>query len=85
MKQKTLDMHLVTCESYTCNYWECKLTFKTISKLKSHISETHKTQHQKKNTEILHNKVNRKNSEIIETGSYKAIYFFEWDTWKEIQ
>ena len=38
-----LELHLVTCEIYTCKDWKCKVTFKTISDLKTHINAKHKT------------------------------------------
>ena len=79
-----LDIHLVTCELYRCTYCLCNLNFKTISSLKTHVNEKHQTPHMKRNTDIMHAKIDRNNSEIISTRIYKANNFFEYPNWKEI-
>ena len=80
-----LELHLVTCEIYICKDRECKLTFKTITNLKSHINDEHKTQHQKRNTNILHAQISRHDSEIISTCTYTASNFFECKIFKHIK
>ena len=85
---KTLDKlktHLVTCEMFTCTHIMCNLNFRTISNLKCHINEKHNTPHLKKNTEIIHSKIDRNNLEMISTSIHQAINFFEFTSWKEIQ
>ena len=80
-----LEIHLFTCEMFTRTYIMCNLNFRNISNLKTHINEKHKTTHMKKNTEIIHSKIDRNNSEMISTSTHQAIHFFEYSSWKEIQ
>ena len=65
----TLETHLFTCEIYKCN--SCGKKIKSLSDIKSHISEEYK-----KNTLILHSKMNRNNSEhAVEMTHYSKQLF----------
>ena len=69
-----LETHLHTCERFTCTYCHKNTTFSNIPDLKSHLS----SQHPKhlKHTEILHIKMDRKDSEKVSTRTVYASYFF---------
>ena len=51
-----LETHIFTCEAYKCN--SCGKLFKNFPDIKLHINEEHK-----RNTHILHSKINRDNSD----------------------
>ena len=62
---ETLELHLVTCQTYECKY--CGERFQTISEIKKHMSEEHKGQEY---LQIIHAKLNISNSEEIRCKTY---------------
>ena len=66
IETENLETHLFTCEIYKCN--SCSKKCKSLPQVKGHISEEHK-----RNTVILHSKMNRDNSEH-EMSHYSNIY-----------
>ena len=70
-----LETYLHTCERFTCTYCHNKTNFfKNIQDLRSHLS----SQHPKhlKHTDILHIKMDRKDSEKFSSRTVNASYFF---------
>ena len=55
-----LEMHLFTCETFKCN--RCGISFKSLPEIKVHINDEYK-----KNTNIIHTKMNRNIPENVET------------------
>ena len=68
-ENENLETHLFTCEIYKCD--SCSQKFKSLPDIKGHISEEHK-----RNTVILHSKINRDNSEhAVEMTHYSKDLF----------
>ena len=56
-----LSLHIATCESYTCE--ECIYRTKHLHEIKEHLNNIHENI---KYQEIIHAKINRKDSELID-------------------
>ena len=69
-----LEMHLNSCEIYTCDI--CKEKMKNLSKLKTHLQENHEDKILKYKV-AHHIKRNRGNSEIYDTRMYSYKDLFE--------
>ena len=67
-----LEMHLHTCEKFTCTY--CGQTFKNITDVKSHLTIKH-PKHIKQTT-IKHIQMDRKNSDKAAHKEFRGSYFF---------
>ena len=66
-----LDVHLFTCETYTCNREDCDdYTVKSLEELKTHIREKHGT------AVFIHIKMKRSNYNEVD----KKSYYFSKDT-----
>ena len=67
-------LHEHTFERFTCNYCHPKTTFPNITDLKSHLS----SQHPKhlKHTDMIHIKMDRKNSNKVTSRTFKGSHFF---------
>ena len=60
-----LELHLVTCETYTCRRIDCDdFTAKTLEEMKVHIKETHEK------AAFVHIKMNRENFNEVTTKRY---------------
>ena len=69
---ETLEMHLHTCEIYTC----CRSDdiVRTVSDIKKHLKEKHASW--LNDTYVTHSKISRTDSDMVETKNVKGIYFF---------
>ena len=63
---ETLDTHLFTCEVFEC--CSCNVRFKNLVEMKTHMIEEHEDDPAGKL--IKHRKLNRKNSEVVDSSSH---------------
>ena len=73
-----LDIHLHTCETFTCDFCHPKIKVKHISDLKSHLTSKH-SKHLK-NTDIIHTKMDRKDFEKVSQNTLSSAYFLRNNT-----
>ena len=65
-----LEMHLITCESFSCD--SCEIEFKHLDGLKKHKEE----HHEKNKIWITHAKLDRKDKDLITHTSHKSKTLF---------
>ena len=71
--EQDLNMHLHTCETYTCEECEPKFLAKNIHDLKAHLIRKHDDK--SKNTKIMHNKLDRTNIDKVSRRTLNSEYF----------
>ena len=67
---ESLDLHLITCESYECN--ECNIRVHQISDIREHIKEKHESEY----INITHGKIDRKDKDYVKETRYRKDELF---------
>ena len=68
-----LNLHLHTCETFTCEECEPRFLSKNIHDLKAHLIRKHADK--SKNTIIIHKKLDRTNNDKVSRPTVNSTYF----------
>ena len=71
--EESLDTHLFTCETFTCENCDPKFVAKTLPDIKTHLTDEH--QNDSRTTNILHLKLDRNNVDKVSHRTVRGTYF----------